>query len=126
MKKSRSALTHIFSFPSSRLGTPVFEAPCHVDLSRLRTREQYPSSRPAAHGQTIVLGTSLAASPSQPATAFVSDEASPRGMSCEKNDTPPKTLPWTDKFCQIVRKLDARRPRTWSTGIYKVFPKQTE
>jgi hypothetical protein len=90
MKKSRDASTHIFSFPSSRLGTPVFEAPLHVDLSRLRTREQCPSSRPAAHGQTIVLGRSLAVSPSQPTSTFVSNSTAPGGMSCEKNDTPRK------------------------------------
>jgi hypothetical protein len=30
----------------------------------------------------------------------------------EKTVTPPKTLPWTDKFCQIVRKLSSNDPRT--------------
>jgi hypothetical protein len=90
MNKSRDASTRIFSFPSSRLGTPVFEAPLHVDLSRLRTREQCPSSRPAAHGQTIVLGRSLAVSLFQPTSTFVSDNARPKGMSCEKNVTPRK------------------------------------
>jgi hypothetical protein len=36
----------------------------------------------------------------------VSDIAFPLG----KLVTPPKTLPWTDKFCQIVRKLIPMRP----------------
>ncbi|MDB5343039.1 MAG: hypothetical protein JWP89_1416 [Schlesneria sp.] len=57
----------------------------------------------------------------QPTSTFVTNNAAPRGMSCEKNGTPPKTLPWTDKFCQIVRKL-AAVPRTWSTGYPHIFP----
>jgi hypothetical protein len=36
----------------------------------------------------------------------VSDITFPLG----KLVTPPKTLPWTDKFCQIVRKLNPMIP----------------
>jgi hypothetical protein len=63
-----------------------------------------------ATGAPIDMHFSASASLSQPTSTFVSANATSRDMSCEKNDTPPKTLPWTDKLCQIIRKVAERMP----------------